>query len=142
VRLKVFILAAALLNLTAAHADQGSDADNARSARKLCKEAPEGTQQKLSQCTEAENYDLDSSMNALYKQKLDSLHEPWQTRLRDAQTAWIAFRDKSCLYEAGTPDEGGSSWGHDSSTCLAAHTRQRIRELKAYIACTENGCPF
>ena len=90
---------------------------------RAAKNAPEGTQLQLGQCAQADYFDADMQMSSLYVQKMTRLREPAHSRLRDAQRAWIAFRDKSCLYEAGSRDESGTMWGMDVSMCLTAHTR-------------------
>jgi uncharacterized protein YecT (DUF1311 family) len=139
-KLALLIGAVTLLHLVVARADQNAEAETARALRKSCNEAPEGTQMQLGQCAQADYYAADMEMSALYVQKMAILREPAHTRLRDAQRAWISFRDKSCLYEVGTAEESGTVWGMEVSMCKTAHTRQRIKELKEYVACTENGC--
>jgi uncharacterized protein YecT (DUF1311 family) len=132
--------ACALLYLAVAHADQSAGANGANAVRKGCNDAPPGTQLQLGLCAQADFHDADLEMSALYVQKMTRLREPAHSRLRDAQKAWIVFRDKSCLYEAGTQEESGTVWGMDVSQCMTAHTRQRIKELEEYIACTQDGC--
>jgi len=131
----------ALLYLVMAHADQNAGEKTPNTLRENCDDAPEGTQFQLGQCAQADYHDADKQMTALYVEKMRFLDEPAHSRLRDAQRAWITFRDKSCLYEAGSREESGTSWGMDVSMCLTVHTQRRIKELKEYIACTQNGCP-
>jgi uncharacterized protein YecT (DUF1311 family) len=109
------VQAFALLYLVVAHADQSGEAETAKAVRKGCNDAPEGTQLQLGQCAQADYYDADMEMSALYVRKMTRLHEPAHSRLRDAQRSWILFRDKSCLYEAGAREESGTMWGMDVS---------------------------
>ena len=84
---------------------------------------------------------LDRRMNALYKEQMSRLEPDSQVALKASQRAWIIFRDKACLYENGPRRSDGNSWNVDQSFCLANYTRQRIDNLKSYLACTDNGCP-
>ena len=84
----------------------------------------------------------DDQLNRLYQTKMAALHEnSSKQRLKDAQKAWIAFRDASCVYEIGPREESGSIWPLLQNGCLEAFTTRRVSELKTYVACTEDGCP-
>lgn len=49
--------------------------------------------------------------------------------LRDAQRAWIAFRDAQCTDESYAEARGGSMAPMVYSNCLARMTRERIAQL-------------
>jgi hypothetical protein len=66
--------------------------------------------------------DDDAALNAAYKTLMAKLDAPAQARLRDAQRAWIAFRDKECAFRA------------TDSACVADLTRTRTQELDAALA--------
>jgi uncharacterized protein YecT (DUF1311 family) len=61
--------------------------------------------------------------------------------LQDAQKKWIAFRDADCLYQVGKPENSGTLWPLAQAQCLSAQTKVRIEQLKAYVACRQEGCP-
>lgn len=85
----------------------------------------------------------DVEMNDLYKKIMNQTSSKvYQTRLRDAQRAWIIFRDKSCLYENGTYEETrGTLWSLGQAGCQAAFTKQRVMQLQEYLkTCENHGC--
>ncbi|RBA24648.1 lysozyme inhibitor LprI family protein [Herminiimonas fonticola] len=86
-------------------------------------------------------FDLaDKVLNEQYKQNLAALKEgPAQTRLREAQRAWITFRDKDCLADTGPREESGSIWPLLHFSCLEKHTVRRAEDLKVQ-ACGMQGC--
>lgn len=78
----------------------------------------------------------DDYLNRLYKQQVK--YEVDAKDLRDAQKAWLEYRDKSCAYEApqSPPDvQGGSGEAEDKYRCLASYTLERARRLEDYIEC-------
>jgi hypothetical protein len=66
--------------------------------------------------------DDDASLNATYKSLMAKLDAAGQSRLRDAQRAWIAFRDKECAFRA------------TGDACVAELTRARTQALDAALA--------
>ncbi len=86
-------------------------------------------------------FDLaDQALNLQYKQNLTALKEQAaQTRLREAQRAWLIFRDKDCLAETGPREQSGSIWPLLHFTCLEKHTTRRTEDLKRQ-ACGMQGC--
>ncbi len=82
----------------------------------------------------------DKALNEQYKQNLAALKEQAaQTRLREAQRAWIIFRDKDCLADTGPREESGSIWPLLHFSCLAKHATRRTEDLKVQ-ACGMEGC--
>lgn len=101
-----------------------------------------GTQLDMNYCAAARFKHVDDELNALYRRQLDRLETAaTKSRFRDSQRAWLAFRDKSCLYQAGPREESGSTWPLENFSCMEYHTKQRLTDLKHYLACTQNGCP-
>jgi len=49
--------------------------------------------------------------------------------LRDAQRAWVTFRDAECTWSAYGEARGGSMESMSYNACRADLTRQRIRQL-------------
>ena len=113
-------------------------ADNWR-AKINCGEAT--TQLETNVCAGEQFKLADEELNRLYKEKLDTLTADRES-FRDMQRAWLVFRDKACFYETGPREEGGSSWPLTDATCMEYHTKKRIEDLKMYLKCTQNGCPY
>lgn len=96
----------------------------------------------INQCSSFKFAEADTEMNRLYKEKLAAAKSPAsEKRFREAQRAWLVFRDKVCLYEAGLDKESGSSWPFHHFGCMEFYTRQRIEDLKVYLRCTTDDCP-
>lgn len=96
-------------------------------------------QMEMNQCAGEQYQRLDDRMNELYKEQMAALGPVSRSALRDAQRAWIIFRDKSCAYEAGRDPR--SYMQLIELECLQRFTTERVRDLQAYLACTSNGCP-
>jgi uncharacterized protein YecT (DUF1311 family) len=107
-----------------------------KEARQNCE--PAGNQQEMNQCAAADYYAADLEMNRLYGTQMARL-SAGKGALRELQKAWLVFRDKVCAYEV--PADNGSIYSMSVSLCLAKHTKQRVEDLRAYVACTDNGCP-
>jgi len=78
----------------------------------------------------------DAELNASYKALLSQLGTPDQQRLRDAQRAWIAFRDKECAFRT-QGNQGGSVGAATAADCVGELTRQRAETLKRQLDCPE-----
>ena len=97
------------------------------------------TQAEMNECAAADHAAADEALNDLYAAALDaarSLDEAVggdlnEASLRDAQRAWLPFRDAACTAES-TPYDGGSMRPMVESSCLARLTRQRAEDLAAY----------
>lgn len=94
------------------------------------------TQTELNQCAGAELKQTDAAMNAAYGQLMKQIGPKARESLRDAQKAWLPFRDKSCALEA-LGSEGGSIQPMVLAGCLAKLTTERTEALKGYLACPE-----
>lgn len=82
----------------------------------------------------------DKALNQQYKQTLQGRPDAAeQKRVREAQRAWITFRDKDCLADTGPRAESGSIWPLLHFSCLEKHTTRRTEDLKAQ-ACGMQGC--
>lgn len=86
-------------------------------------------------CVEASLKDADKELNRVYKETLNSVDPSWslaeeyKEALRDAQRAWIAFRDADCT-RIGVAARGDANLWIQS--CYEYQTRKRIQELQAY----------
>lgn len=74
----------------------------------------------------------DAKLNKLYKQLAAKAEGKEKDALRDAQRAWIAYRDKECEYET-IGEEGGSIRPMEISICVADKTNARSKEFEAFL---------
>ena len=93
----------------------------------------EGTQFEANQCAHREYLAADAELNRVYKQLASRLEgEEERAKLKDAETAWIGYRDANCEYEAFFY-RGGTMRPLIQSFCLARVTKARAAELKQQI---------
>ena len=84
----------------------------------------------------------DKKLNSLFQEQLRRLtSKEGKQYLQAAQRAWILFRDKDCLYQAGPRQGSGTIWTLEQYSCLKYHTDRRIEDIKRFVECTQNGCP-
>ena len=84
----------------------------------------------------------DRALNTQYAATSNGLSAPSRPLLRDAQRAWITFRDQQCRYESSGV-RGGSAFPMVQGMCLTRLTVERTRELRRLAQCEEGdlGCP-
>lgn len=86
----------------------------------------------------------DQTLNQTFKQIQKRLTDDsgGKARLVKAQRAWIAFRNAECTFQS-SGDDGGSAAPMVAAACQAELTRDRSRQLKAYLNCQEGdlACP-
>lgn len=69
----------------------------------------------------------DARLNTAYRAAIEPLEGDQRTLLRDAQRAWLAFRDANCLfYRSGD----GTIAAIEGSSCMVDVTRARADELE------------
>ncbi|WP_306582175.1 lysozyme inhibitor LprI family protein [Dokdonella sp.] len=82
--------------------------------------------------------DADPELNQHYRALMGQLDAANQGRLRDAQRAWLAFRDKECAFKAqGHHDAASARSAHDA--CIEALTAQRAEQLQRELDCNAHG---
>lgn len=91
-----------------------------------CKDAV--TQLELNECAAKEFRKADAELNKVYNHILSSLNQKNQSNLREAQRAWVVYRDANCSAEADY--HGGSMAPMIYSFCLKENTTDRIKELR------------
>lgn len=102
----------------------------------------DGSQREINDCAAERQNWADAEMNVLYKRQMQRLGTISRERLRQAQRAWIIYRDKTCEYEAGPKAELRSFWIAQDLLCRLQLTKQRSELLNEYLECTsEGGCP-
>ncbi|WP_293776076.1 lysozyme inhibitor LprI family protein [uncultured Oxalicibacterium sp.] len=100
----------------------------------------ERNQMTMNLCAGHRYTEADRELNRQYKRTMAAQSgEQSRKRLRDAQRAWITFRDKDCLAENGPREQSGSIWPLLQATCLTQHTERRTQDL-ARQACGMEGC--
>lgn len=97
-------------------------------------------QQTMNLCAQQRYEKADAALNRTYNRNLKAQPDvAAQHRLRDAQRAWISYRDKDCAVEAGPRETSGSIWPLQYYGCLERHTMRRTMELQQQ-ACGIEGC--
>jgi len=94
-------------------------------------ESPRSTHEAL-QCAQAEFDAADAELNRVYAEAMKILDEPRRSRLRDAQRAWLPYRDACAEFEASL-FEGGTMAPVLRISEKADLTRKRTEELREII---------
>ena len=120
----------ALALLAAGQPDDGLNCDDARS------------QAEMNACAARDFETADAELNRVWRDSIANAREldrepdanaderpSYENTLRDAQRAWLAFRDAQCEWE-GYEARGGSMETMIYESCRAALTRERIDQLR------------
>ncbi len=85
-------------------------------------------------CIDKEYRYYDSRLNRAYRQirKIFAEAPKEQQYLKEAQRAWILYRDKKCQFE-GYPMRGGTGEGLLVYGCKARETQKRTQELEEIV---------
>ena len=83
----------------------------------------------MRECLNTRYQQVDEALNSLYQQLLSQLSKVRQTKLREAQRAWLRFRDKSAAFVA-SETEGGTMQPLAFLSALIAMTETRLAEFK------------
>jgi uncharacterized protein YecT (DUF1311 family) len=105
-----------------------------------CYDSP--VQADLNACAGAELKIADAQLNAAYAAVRQRLSEDGQKRLRDAERAWIAYRDAECMFRS-SGDDGGSAAVMVDVQCQAELTQERAKYLESVRTCEDGdlSCP-
>ena len=90
------------------------------------------TQAEMNICAGKEYKAADVTLNRVYQQLVAMLEPEEKSQLKEAQTAWIKYRDTNCDFVADQY-KGGSIRPMIYGLCLAEVTSNRTSELKAQI---------
>ena len=118
----IFLLLAFLL---AAGAAFGQGAKKAP-----CSDA--NSQAEMNICAGKEYKAADATLNRVYQQLVAMLESAEKDQLKEAQIAWIKYRDANCDF-VGDQYKGGSIRPMIYGLCLADVTRNRTAELRGQI---------
>jgi uncharacterized protein YecT (DUF1311 family) len=93
-------------------------------------------------CADLDFQRADAELNRVYREEIAGAHQAdreidrsfdrrptAEAVLREAQRAWVIFRDAQCIYEAYGEARGGSMEPMVDSGCRARLTRERIAQL-------------
>lgn len=130
------VLMCGLLSSTTVGFVHAQDAAMMEEALKNC----DRDQQTMNFCAR-HRYDVaDQTLNQVYRDNMAKLQDADdRKRLRDAQRAWIVFRDKDCLAQTGPRETSGSIWPLEHFACMEQHTLRRTQDLQQQ-ACGMEGC--
>lgn len=84
---------------------------------------------RLVQCLGEEHSEADAQLNATYNQLRAKLDQDGKGLLKQAQVAWLSYRDRDCEFQASAV-AGGQAYQPTYITCQTEKTTQRIGELK------------
>lgn len=90
------------------------------------------TQAEMNDCAGREYKTADVTLNRVYQQLVSMLATGEKSQLKEAQTAWIKYRDANCDFVADQY-KGGTIRSTIYGLCLADVTRNRTTELKDQI---------
>ncbi len=92
------------------------------------------TQYAMNMCAGREFEKADAAMNERYAKLLKRLEREDQRKLRQAQRAWITYRDKVCEFETNGL---GSVRPMIFAGCLKQQTEDHIKYLDGQLTCEE-----
>lgn len=90
------------------------------------------TQFEMNQCAGKAYEAADASLNQTYRRLVAMLDDEDEAQLKEAQSAWLKFRDLNCEFVADQ-FRGGTMRPMAYGNCLADVTTRRTTELKAQI---------
>jgi uncharacterized protein YecT (DUF1311 family) len=90
------------------------------------------TTAQMQECANRRYARADAELNQAYKQLASQLEPQRRGLLRDAQRAWVAFRDKNAAFVASDA-EGGTLYPVLEVSERASMTERRAQDLKARV---------
>jgi len=120
----------ALISVGVTHADvPPSEPSQYSQAYNACMDKASSTTSMV-ECIGAEHNAQDAKLNAAYKTLMGALSPDRKKQLREAQRAWIAYRDANCEFYFD-PD-GGTIARLQANQCMLSMTAQRAAELEGF----------
>src|SRR5690349_4989297 len=95
-----------------------------------CAEAQ--SQAEMNMCWGKEYKAADAKLNKTYQDFISKLEESEKVQLKNAQLAWLKYRDANCEFVADQY-KGGTMRPMILAICLADVTNARVNELKSQI---------
>jgi uncharacterized protein YecT (DUF1311 family) len=121
--MKVLITSVALLLMGAVLMAQQQKKDPCADAQ---------SQGEMNICWGKEYKAADARLNTVYRDFMTKLNEEESTQLKNAQLAWLKYRDTNCEFVADQ-FKGGSMRPMIVAMCLADVTNARVNELKSQM---------
>src|SRR5256885_12713525 len=90
------------------------------------------TQAEMTICWDKEYKTADARLNETYRQFTSKLDDEEKAQLKNAQLAWLKYRDANCDFVADQY-KGGTMRPMIAAICLADVTNNRTTELKAQM---------
>jgi uncharacterized protein YecT (DUF1311 family) len=90
------------------------------------------SQAELNQCAARARDKADAELNKVYRELMKGAGTTERTKLREAQLAWLKFRDTQCDYES-VGNKGGSIYPMVVGFCLARVTNDRAKQLQEIL---------
>ena len=90
------------------------------------------TQTEMTQCAADAYKAADKVLNQVYQQLVAKLDDDEKAQLKEAQTAWLKYRDTNCDFVADQY-KGGTMRPMIYAGCLADVTKNRTSELREQI---------
>lgn len=90
------------------------------------------TQTEMTQCAAEAYKAADKVLNQVYQQLVAKLDDDEKAQLKEAQTAWLKYRDTNCDFVADQY-KGGTMRPMIYAGCLADVTKKRTGELREQI---------
>jgi uncharacterized protein YecT (DUF1311 family) len=90
------------------------------------------TQTEMNICAGKAFEAADAVLNQVYQKLRSMLDEAEKAQLKEAQTAWLKYRDANCEFVSGQ-FEGGTMRPMVHAGCLADVTKNRTAELRTQI---------
>ena len=113
-----------------------ADRDIAQAAASGADCSTSRTQSEMTACLGDDMKSADALLNKNYQTLMKQLGAKDKTNLRDAQRAWIVYRDKECAFRTA-PYQDGSVAPSLIAACVTELTSQRILDLRVQLNCEE-----
>ncbi|KXG87589.1 lysozyme inhibitor LprI family protein [Agrobacterium bohemicum] len=107
----------------------------AANAQGVCGDA--ANQRAINECYGTLYKQADSQLQATYDSLRKKLTPEAATRLRDAQRAWVAYKENWCALQSSTV-ENGSMYPSVLAQCLTQLTNEQLERLTYQNTCVED----
>lgn len=141
----VFVLACVLSVATAVHAQAPKSAAKQaavpHTSDGMACDSPNQSQAGLNQCANNGAKSADAELNRVYAKVLaaNATDKAFLEKFKAAQRAWVVFRDAQIAARYPSPEDYGSVLPMCQSGEYEQLTRDRIKQLNAWVAGTEEG---
>lgn len=105
---------------------------NYSAAYNKCIDTSGGGDMAMVECITEEHARWDKMLNDDYRKLMGSLDADAKAALKDAQKAWLAFREKECQF-AYVSNGGGTLSRMAANDCMMQMTAERATALRALI---------